>query len=631
MATAEQLQAWHELAQQLRIDSIRATTAAGSGHPTSSMSAADLMAVLLCKYLYYDFSNPRHPNNDHLIFSKGHASPLLYALYKAAGAISDQELMSLRKLGSRLQGHPVPVLPWVDVATGSLGQGLPIAVGIALAGEYLDKLPYHTWVLLGDSEMAEGSIWEGFEHAAQYKLANLIAIIDVNRLGQRGPTMLGWKTEVYCDRAKAFGWNVISIDGHNLTEIDQAYQQAVDNVDYPTVIVAQTVKGKGVKSLEDVGGWHGKALSVDQAKNAIAQLGGDQHITIKVEKPDDQVQPVSTSHTQVLQLPTYKEGDTVATRKAYGDALKALGASRFDVVALDGEVSNSTYTEEFAEAYPNRYFEMYIAEQQMVAAAVGLQVRQYNPFASSFAAFLSRAYDFIRMAAISRANIKLVGSHAGVSIGEDGPSQMALEDLAALRAVWSSTVLYPCDGNQTAKLVAEMADREGIVYLRTTRMKTPVIYSHEEEFPIGGSKVVRSSDQDKITVIGAGVTLHEALKAYEQLKNEGISVRVIDLYSIKPIDAETLFQAASDTQGNFILVEDHWIEGGLGAAVLEAFTGVDNAPIYVGPKLRVIHLAVRNMPESGQPEELLHVEKIDALAITEAVKSLLKQPVGASS
>ncbi len=631
MVTTQQPQAWHELAQQLRVDSIRATTEAGSGHPTSSMSAADLMAVLLYKYLHYDFSNPRHPNNDHLVFSKGHASPLLYALYKAAGAISDQELMSMRKLGSRLEGHPVPVLPWVEVATGSLGQGLPIAVGIALAGKYLDKLPYRAWVLLGDSEMAEGSIWEAFDHAGYYKLSNLIAIIDVNRLGQRGPTMLGWDIKMYCDRAQAFGWHAISIDGHNLEEIDKAFQQAVNNVDRPTVIVAQTIKGKGVASLEDQGGWHGKALSADQAKGAISELGGGRHISIQVQKPDEQIQPASTGKSQTLQLPTYKKGDKLATRKAYGDALKALGASRPDVIALDGEVSNSTYAEEFAKAYPDRYFEMYIAEQQMVAAAVGIQVRKYKPFASSFAAFLTRAYDFIRMAAISRANIKLVGSHAGVSIGEDGPSQMGLEDLASLRAVWSSTVLYPCDGNQTAKLVAEMADREGIVYLRTTRMATPVIYTPEEEFPIGGSKVIRSSDQDQITVIGAGVTVFEALKAYDRLKNEGITVRVIDLYSVKPIDVETLFQAACDTKGNFILVEDHWIEGGLGAAVLEAFTGVDTAPTYIGPKLRVIHLAVRSMPESGTPEELLHEAKIDADAIALAAKSLLKQPVGAPS
>ncbi len=630
MATAEQLQAWHELAQQLRVDSIRATTAAGSGHPTSSMSAADLMAVLVSNYFRYDFDNPKFPNNDRLIFSKGHASPLLYALFKAAGVVSDQELMSLRKLGSPLQGHPVPVLPWVDVATGSLGQGLPVGVGIALAGEYLDKLPYRTWVLVGDSEMAEGSIWEAFEIAAHYKLPNLIAIIDVNRLGQRGQTMLGWNTQAYCDRAKAFGWNVLEIDGHNLTEIDEAYTQAVTNTNCPTVIVAQTIKGKGIKAFEDIGGWHGKALPEEEAKKAIAELGGERHIIIEVEKPDPD-QPASTGKREKLQLPNYKQGSAIATRKAYGEALKALGAATPEVTALDAEVSNSTYAEDFAEAYPDRYFEMYIAEQQMIAAAVGLQVRQYKPFASTFAAFLTRAYDFIRMAAISRANIKLSGSHAGVSIGEDGPSQMALEDLASLRAVWNSTILYPCDGNQTAKLVAQMADREGIVYLRTTRMKTPVIYSPDEEFPIGGSKVIRSSDRDQITIIGAGVTLHEALKAYDRLKNEGISVRVIDLYSVKPIDIETLYQAASDTNGNLIIVEDHWNEGGLGAAVLEAFAGTETAPTYAGSKLQIIHLAVREMPTSGTPEELLHAAKIDADAIFAAAKSLLKQPVGTSA
>ena len=631
MTTQDQLNQWHELAQQLRVDSIRATTAAGSGHPTSSMSAADLMAVLMGKYLCYDFENPHNPNNDRFILSKGHAAPLLYAMYKAAGAISDQELMSLRQFGSPLQGHPVPVLPWVDVATGSLGQGLPIGVGVALAGKYLDKLPYHVWVLLGDSETAEGSVWEAFELASHYSLDNLIAIIDVNRLGQRGQTMLGWKTQVYCDRAKAFGWHTLEIDGHNLEEINQAYSEAIDNVDRPTVIVARTLKGKGVASIEDKNGWHGKALKADQAKDAIAELGGERHITIQVQKPNSQAQPASTGTAQPLQLPTYKEGDSVATRKAYGDALKALGASNPSIVALDGEVGNSTHAEEFAEMYPDRYFEIFIAEQQMVAAAVGLQVRQYKPFASSFAAFLSRAYDFIRMAAVSRANIKLVGSHAGVSIGEDGPSQMALEDLAAFQAVWSSTVLYPCDGNQTAKLIAQMVDCDGIVYLRTTRMSTSVIYAPDEAFPMGGSKVIRSSDRDQITVIGAGVTLHEALKAYDRLKNEGITVRVIDAYSVKPIDAETLHHAAQDTNGNFIVVEDHWVEGGLGAAVLEAFTGKDSTPHYKGPQLRVIQLAVRDMPGSGTPEQLLHAAKIDADAIVEAARSLLKQPVGASA
>jgi len=627
MTTQEQLHQWYELAQQLRVDSIRATTIAGSGHPTSSMSAADLMAVLLAKYLHYDFAHPENPNNDRLIFSKGHAAPLLYSMYKAAGVINDEELRSLRQLGSRLEGHPTPILPWVDVATGSLGQGLPIAVGLALAGKYLDQLPYHVWVLLGDSETAEGSVWEAFDHAAHYTLDNLIAIIDVNRLGQRGQTELGWNTQAYSNRARAFGWQAMEIDGHDFTQIDEALSAAIAVNDRPTVIIARTKKGKGVASLEDLGGWHGKALKSEQEKQAIAELGGERQITIQVNQPETQAQPVSTGKPQPLQLPSYEKGAKVATRRAYGDALKALGTAQPDVVALDAEVSNSTYVEDFAEAFPERYFEMYIAEQQMIAAAVGLQVRKYKPFASTFAAFLTRAYDFIRMAAVSRANIKLMGSHAGVSIGQDGASQMGLEDLAAFRAVWSSTVLYPSDANQTAKLVAQMSDRQGIVYLRTTREATSVIYGAEEEFPIGGSKVIRSSDQDQATVIGAGITLHEALKAYEHLKNEGITVRIIDAYSVKPIDVQTLHQAAHDTEGNLVVVEDHWLEGGLGSAVLDAFAGIEEMPTYEGPQLQLIKLAVSEMPTSGTPEQLLHAAKIDADAIIAAVRSLVKQPV----
>ena len=621
---------WHELAQQLRVDSIRATTAAGSGHPTSSMSAADLMVVLLGKYLRYDFQQPDLPNNDHLIFSKGHASPLLYAMHKAAGILSEEELLSLRKFGSSLEGHPVPRLPGVEVATGSLGQGLGIGFGLALAGQYLDRLPYRTWVLLGDSETAEGSVWEAFDRASYYGLKNLTAIIDVNRLGQRGETEFGWNTEVYAERARAFGWHAIEIDGHNLTEIDRAYSEALNFEEKPSVIIARTVKGKGVSFLEDREGWHGKNLDKDEAKKAIAELGGERQLTIQVQKPEP-TQPASTGEGQKLQLPTYELGDSVATRTAYGEALKALGAAYPDVVALDGEVSNSTRAEFFAQAYPQRFFEMFIAEQLMIATAVGLQVRKYKPFASSFAAFLSRAYDFVRMAAISRANIKLVGSHAGVSIGQDGPSQMGLEDLAAFRAVWNSTVLYPCDGNQTAKLVEQMVEREGIVYLRTTRMKTPVIYQPDEDFPIGGSKILRSSDRDRVTVIGAGVTLHEALKAGDRLKAEGIALRVIDAYSVKPIDKETLQQAARDTDGNLIVVEDHWLEGGLGAAVQDAFAGIDTAPTYQGSPLKLIRLAVREMPGSGKPEEMLNAARIDADAIVDAVESLLPRPAGATA
>jgi transketolase len=612
---------WRELGQQLRVDSIRASAGTKSGHPTSSMSAADLMAVLLDKYLRYDFGSPDDPANDHLIFSKGHASPLLYSLYKAAGAISDDELLTFRTFGSRLEGHPTPVVPWVDVATGSLGQGLPIGVGVALAGKRLDRVPYRVWVLCGDSEMAEGSMWEAFEHAAFYELDNLTAIVDVNRLGQTGETMHGWDVDSYVRRAKAFGWRAIPIDGHDVEAIDVAYAEALETTGQPTVIVARTIKGKGASSVENQLGAHGKAL--DEPDTAIRELGGERDLRVSVDRPDNRGEP-HRFQTGALVLPRYPVGEKeVATRKAYGEALAALGTGRGDVVALDGEVSNSTFSEIFRDAHPERYFEMYIAEQQMVAAAVGLQVRGWRPFASTFACFLTRAYDFIRMAAISRATLALCGSHAGVSIGEDGPSQMGLEDLAAFRAVGGSTVLYPCDANQTARLVADMADREGISYMRTTRAATPVIYEPDEEFPIGGAKVVRSSEDDDVTVVAAGITLHEALKAADTLAGEGIGARVVDLYSLKPIDRDTLHGAAEATGGRIVTVEDHWPEGGLGEAVLAAFADAEERP-------RVTVLAVRDMPTSGKPAELLAAAGIDAAAIAEAARALVSAEVGAA-
>jgi transketolase len=610
---------WRELGEQLRVDSIRASAVPNSGHPTSSMSAADLMAVLFAKYFHYDFDNPEDPRNDHLVFSKGHASPLFYSLYKAAGALTDEELLTFRKFGSKLEGHPVPVFPWIDVATGSLGQGLPFSVGIALAGKRLDRLPYRVWALCGDSEMAEGSMWEAFEHGAYEQLDNLTAIIDVNRLGQRGETMHGWDLDSYAKRAEAFGWHAIEIDGHDVEAIDAAYEEAIGTTGRPTVIVAKTIKGKGVKAVENKEGWHGKAL--DDPEAAIEELGGIRNIIVDVAKPDFEGEP-HVFETGQLDLPAYELGEEVATRKAYGDALKALGDGRGDVVALDGEVSNSTFAEIFAKAHPERYFEMFIAEQQLVAAAVGLQVRNWKPFASTFAAFFSRAYDFVRMAAVSRAEIKLSGSHAGVSIGEDGPSQMALEDLAAFRAVHSSTVLYPSDANQTAKLVRTMADLGGTSYMRTTRAATPVIYGPDEDFPVGGCKVVRATDNDEVTIVGAGITLHEALKAADRLAEEGVHARVIDLYSVKPIDVETLRAAAEATGGRLVTAEDHWAEGGLGEAVLSAFADADERP-------RMIHLAVREMPTSGKPEELLAAAGIDAEHIAEAVRRLVGAAVRA--
>jgi transketolase len=616
-----ELDQWRELGQQIRVDSVRSSSAAGSGHPTSSMSAADLMAVLMSKHLHYDFAAPANPNNDHLIFSKGHASPLLYAMYKAAGAISDEEMLTFRKQGSRLEGHPTPRIPWVDVATGSLGQGLPIAVGVALAGKRLDRLPYRVWVLCGDSEMAEGSIWEAVEHAAFNHLDNLTAIIDVNRLGQTGETMHGWDLDSYANRAKASGWHAIEIDGHDVAAIDAAYDEARATTGRPTMILARTEKGHGVAAVANKNGFHGKPLADPEA--AIAELGGIRHIHVEVPKPTNDNQANSFPPAE-LRLPVYEPGSREATRKAYGDALVALGKARGDVVALDGEVSNSTYSEEFREAIPDRYFEMYIAEQQMVAAAVGIGVRGWKPFASTFAAFLSRAYDFVRMAAVSQANLVLSGSHAGVSIGEDGPSQMALEDLASLRAVHGSTVLYPSDPNQTAELMRQLPDHKGITFIRTTREKTPVIYAPGESFAIGGSRVVRSSAGDQVTLIGAGVTLHEAMKAADALADDGIAARVIDLYSIKPIDEATLRQAATDT-GHFVTVEDHWPEGGLGDAVLGALAGMGaEHPV-------VTRLAVHGMPGSATPTQQLAAAGIDADAIVKAAKALVRTTAGASA
>ena len=603
---------WQSLAQQLRVDSVRVAAQASSGHPTSSMSAADLASVLLSDYLRYDMERRDAPNNDHLVFSKGHASPLIYSMLKAAGAIEEEEFLTYRTHGSRLEGHPIPNMPTVDVATGSLGQGLPISVGIALAGKRLDKLPYRVWVFCGDSEMAEGSMWEAAEHAAFWNLDNLTAIIDVNRLGQRGETMYGWNTGAYAARLQAFGWHTIEIDGHDVDAINTAYQQAVATQGRPTAIIARTMKGRGVLAVQDKEGFHGRPL--DDAVAAITELGGATGATVKVQTPANSVQPNVFSVTPSTDLPAYEVGSRMATRRAYGDALAAVGARRGDVVALDGEVSNSTYADVFARAHPDRFFECYIAEQQAIATAVGMQVRGWTPYVSTFAAFLTRAYDFIRMAAVSRASLRLSGSHAGVSIGEDGPSQMALEDLAMMRAINGSTVLYPSDANQAAQLVAQMADTQGISYIRTTREATPVLYSADESFPIGGSRVLRSSDDDKLTIVAAGITLHESLKAVDALAADGINIRLIDLYSVKPIDADTLETAARET-GTIVTVEDHWAEGGIGDAVLAALGGLRNPP-------RVVKLAVQGMPGSGKPADLLSAAGIDAAHIESAVRLL---------
>jgi transketolase len=574
------------------------------------MSAADLMAVLFSKYLRYDFDAPENKANDHLVFSKGHASPLLYALYKAAGAIDDEELLTFREFGSRLQGHPTPELPWVDVATGSLGQGLPISVGIALGASRLEHSDLRAWVLCGDSELAEGSMWEAFEHAGFAKLDNLIAVVDVNRLGQRGPTMHEWDTSSLAARASACGWDVQEIDGHDLEAIDAAYAQA-QAADRPAVIFARTKKGSGVAAVEDKENQHGKPLADPDA--AVEELGGLRSLSVSVQSPPEP-KPFEIERAQV-ERPSYELGEKVATRGAYGDALAWIGSIDERVVALDGEVGNSTYAERFAAKHPDRFFEMYIAEQQMVAAAVGLQTRGWKPFASSFGAFLSRAYDFVRMAAISDADLKLCGSHVGVSIGPDGPSQMALEDIASLRAVFGSVVLYPSDANQTVQLLDAMRSHRGISYLRTTREATPVLYDASETFEIGGSHTIRSSDADAVTLVGAGITLRECLTAAEELAGKGLAARVIDLYSVKPVDAEAIVKAAEET-GAIVTVEDHWAEGGIGEIVATVL-----ADAGVGTKLE--RLAVSERPGSGPPADLLAAAGIDAAHVVGAVERML--------
>jgi transketolase len=612
----DKVREWNELAAQLCVDSIRASTAAGSGHPTSSMSAAHLAAVLFSDHLRFDVEDPKNPGNDRFVLSKGHASPLLYSVFKAVGAVTDHELLSFRKFGSPLQGHPAPVpeMPWIDVATGSLGQGLSIGLGMALAMR-LDDVDARAWVLMGDSEIIEGAVWEAMANASFHQARNLVGILDMNRLGQRGPTMLQWEGDTYARRAEAFGWRAIQIDGHDVSQIDAAYREAKDGAG-PTLIVARTVKGHGVSFLADAEGWHGKALDQDQAKQAIEELGGERTIVITPPKPE-LLSPIAVGGTGA-DLPRYDQD--IATRKAFGETLAVLGKGRSDIVVLDGEVSNSTHTEDFQKAVPDRFFEMYIGEQNMLGAAVGLQALGKVPFAATFGAFLSRAYDFVRMGAVSRANLRLCGSHAGVSIGEDGPSQMALEDLALLRAVAGSAILYPADGNATAKLVAAMADRDGITYIRTTREKTPKLYDADEPFPVGGSKVVRSSSNDRVALIGAGVTLFEALKAADQLAAEGIGARVIDAYSVKPIDRRTL-RAAFEETGLVVVAEDHWIEGGLGDAVLEALAA--GGALRAG---RVIKLAVTKMPGSGTPEELRDWAGISADKIARTVRGALKEP-----
>ena len=613
---AHEISAIEDLARQLRVDIIRSSTKAGSGHPTSSMSAADLLAVLVTRHFRYDWQDPKSPVNDHLIYSKGHVSPLVYAVYRAVGVIDEDEMVNTyRQFGSRLQGHPTPALPWIDLATGSLGLGIAAAVGIALAGKELDRLDYRTWVLCGDSEMAEGSVWEALGKAANYGLSRLTVLVDVNRLGQRGPTEFGWDLKKYTRRIEAFGCRAISIDGHDIAAIDAAMQMTASS-DRPLVILAKTIKGRGFSEVEDRPGFHGVALDNETAQRAIIELGGTGELRVSSPMPNPG-RPAITPNPESPDtwMPIYEIGTKVATRKAFGEALAGL-AARPEVVVLDAEVGNSTCTEDFQRVAPERFFQSFIAEQLMVATAAGLSVRGYVPFASTFGAFFTRAFDFIRMIGISELPIRLVGSHAGVEIGADGPSQMALEDLACMRAVHGSVVLYPSDATSAAALTFVMADVPGVVYMRTTRGAYPVLYPPDEQFIVGGSKVLGASGNDQVTLVGAGVTLHECLHAQSELRDSQIATRVIDCYSIKPLDLATFIEALAQTSGRIVIAEDHYRAGGIGEALTSAL-------VEAGVTLRLRHLAVRGLSCSGTPAELLDHAGISSRHIVEAAKSLL--------
>ncbi len=605
--------ALEDVATRLRIDCIRATTAAGSGHPTSCASAADLVAVIFFTALRVEPGRPRAPGSDRFVLSKGHAAPLLYAAWAEAGLLARDDLITLRRLEGDLEGHPTPRLPFVDVATGSLGQGLSVGVGLAL-GARLAGHDTRAWVLLGDGETAEGSVWEAAQLAAHTRLDRVIAVVDVNGLGQSGPTMHGHDLEAYRRRFAAFNWRVHLVDGHDIGAIVNAVRWAQRGQGVPSAIVARTVKGRGIEGVEGLDGWHGKALPPEAAARAIERLQQRLHHVPAPPMPRPRRRTVATSAgTSHEPAPAAGPAGPVATRQAYGDALVRLGAREPRLVALDGDVKNSTFADRFATAYPERFVEAFIAEQNMVGVAAGLAAQGFIPFASTFACFLTRAADQIRMAGISASNLKLCGSHAGVSIGEDGPSQMGLEDLALVRAIPDAVVLYPADGVATAACVELAAEHQGLAYLRTTRMATPPVYPAGEAFRIGGLKVLRESDQDRLTIVAAGITLHEALAAHDELRATGLSVRVIDLYSVKPVDAAALVAAARATGDTILTVEDHYPEGGLGDAVQEA----------VGPAgVRVHRLAVREIPRSGPPLALLERFGISRSAIVTAVRRL---------
>lgn len=599
-------------ADRLRVECIKATTAAGSGHPTTCLSAADITSALFYGVMRYDPARPDHPANDRFVLSKGHAAPLLYAAWAEAGAIPFDKLQTLRRIDSDLEGHPTWRFRWSEAATGSLGQGLSIGLGMALAGKYLEKAPYRVFVLMGDGESAEGSVWEAANLASHYKLDNLIALVDVNALGQSQRTMFKHDVEAYRRRFEAFGWRAITVDGHDMQASLRALQSAAGaDGGRPSAVIARTLKGKGVSFIEDKDGWHGKPLSRDEMEKALKELPPlGEPIPFQPHLPPP-FTPVLAGGTGDLEAPRYQKGQNFATREAYGEALVKLGKADPRVVAMDGDTKNSTFAEKFMKAFPGRFFEGFIAEQNIAGAAVGLARRGFNPFVSAFACFLTRSFDFIRMAAIGKSRIRLCGSHSGVSIGEDGPSQMGLEDLAMMRAVAGSIVLYPSDAVSTERLAAVAAAHDGIAYIRTSRPKSAVLYENSEMFPAGGSKTLRASGNDAVTLVGAGVTLHEAIKAADALKSEGIAARVVDAYSVKPLDASGIAKHAAQTGGHVVVAEDHYEAGGLGEAIGAALCGQG---------VRVTHLCVRFLPRSGKPEELLEAHGISGRAIAEAAK-----------
>jgi transketolase len=609
------------LARRIRRYSILCTTRAGSGHPSSSMSAADVITALFFGTplgLRYDFNQPKRLDNDRFVLSKGHAAPLLYSAWATAGLISESDLLSLRRLDSIYEGHPTPRIPWIDVATGSLGQGLPNAVGMAVFLKQVVHSPARVFVLCGDGELAEGANWEAAPVAAEHGLGSLTVFVDANRLGQSGPTRFGRDLHHYAEQFSTAGWETLVIDGHDLLACVLAVQYAgrADRVK-PLAVLARTEKGHGVSFIADHEGWHGKALDEAQAKAALAELGADDpSVHGEISRPSGPALPLPPPSVAPLAAPSFPADKPIATRRAFGDALKLLGDRHPEVLVFDGDVKNSTYTEVFEKAHPDRFVESYIAEQAMVGMAAGAGAIGATPWAATFAAFLTRAYDQIRMAALSQSNLKLCGSHAGTHIGEDGASQMGLEDLAMMRAVHGSTVAYPADPYATIALVKELSERPGVCYLRTTRAATPVLYGPQESFPIGGSKTLRQSDRDVCVIVAAGITLHEALRAHELLKGEGLLIRVIDCYSVKPIDTMGLREAARCSQHRVLVVEDHWVEGGLGDAVLAVFGESGGT--------RVKKLAVNALPHSGKPEELLELYGLSASCITAAVQKFVR-------